>query len=43
VQRAGASRALVILDKDGRLVRTLETAVPPAPGVIASRRKYGHR
>jgi hypothetical protein len=44
--RAGggtANRALIILDRDGKLLRTLATAVPPAAGVTASWRKYGHQ
>ena len=35
--------SLAVLDRDGRLLRTLGTAIPPAKGVIASWRKYGHR
>jgi prepilin-type N-terminal cleavage/methylation domain-containing protein len=34
---------LVVLDRDGSLCWTLNTTVPPAAGVIASWRKYGHR
>jgi prepilin-type N-terminal cleavage/methylation domain-containing protein len=34
---------LVIIDRRGQLVRKIETAVPPAMGVVASYRKYGHR
>jgi len=33
---------LVIFNRDGNLVRYLETPTPPAAGVIASWRKYGH-
>lgn len=39
----GTRYELIVFDKDGRLERRLATAVPPAPGVIASWRKYGHR
>jgi prepilin-type N-terminal cleavage/methylation domain-containing protein len=35
--------ALVICDRDGKLLRRLNTEVPPAEGVIATWRKYGHR
>jgi prepilin-type N-terminal cleavage/methylation domain-containing protein len=34
---------LIVFDKDGKVLQTLPTAVKPAPGVIASWRKYGHR
>jgi len=33
---------LTIFDRTGRLIRELPTAMPPAAGVIASWRKYGH-
>jgi prepilin-type N-terminal cleavage/methylation domain-containing protein len=39
----GQAYELIVFDKDGKVLRTLPTAVPPAPGVIASWRKYGHR
>jgi prepilin-type N-terminal cleavage/methylation domain-containing protein len=34
---------LIEIDKDGKVLQILATAVKPAPGVIASWRKYGHR
>jgi len=34
---------LVVLDREGRLQWTLDTPAPPAAGVVASWRKYGHR
>jgi prepilin-type N-terminal cleavage/methylation domain-containing protein len=44
---ANASRGgvwrLTIFDRAGRIVRELPTAMPPAAGVIASWRKYGHK
>jgi prepilin-type N-terminal cleavage/methylation domain-containing protein len=43
VTRDGHNWALAIFDKSGRLLNTLNTTVPPAPGVVASWRKYGHR
>ena len=39
----GRDHTLVVFDKDGKILQRLATAVPPAPGVIASWRKYGHR
>jgi prepilin-type N-terminal cleavage/methylation domain-containing protein len=39
----GSSWRLVILDRAGKLVRELPTDPPPAPGVIASWRQYGHK
>jgi hypothetical protein len=41
--RNGREYELIIFDKDGKVLQTLPTAVKPAPGVIASWRKYGHR
>jgi prepilin-type N-terminal cleavage/methylation domain-containing protein len=34
---------LVVLDKRGRLVNVINTAVPPLSGAVASYRKYQHR
>jgi hypothetical protein len=34
---------LTIFDRNGRMVRELPTTMPPAAGVIASWRKYGHK
>jgi prepilin-type N-terminal cleavage/methylation domain-containing protein len=34
---------LAIFDRYGQLVRTIQTPVPPANGVCATWRKYGHR
>lgn len=39
----GKTFALVILDRKGNLKSKLNTDVPPAEGVVASWRKYGHR
>jgi prepilin-type N-terminal cleavage/methylation domain-containing protein len=39
----GRNWSLVVFDKQGRVVRRLETAVPPAEGPIASWRKYGRQ
>ena len=39
----GRDHMLIIFDRAGKVLRQLETAVRPAPGVIASWRKYGHR
>jgi prepilin-type N-terminal cleavage/methylation domain-containing protein len=39
----GSGWRLAIFDRNGKLIRKLETTVPPAKGVIASWRKYGHR
>lgn len=41
--REGSNWGLVILDKSGNLMRKLPTEVRPAPGAIASWRKYGHQ
>ena len=41
--RDGTHWMLVIYEKDGTLLRTMQTPVPPAKGSIASWRKYGHR
>ena len=41
--RTGGTWQLVIIDRKGRVVRRLPTAVPPAAGAVASYRKYGHR
>jgi prepilin-type N-terminal cleavage/methylation domain-containing protein len=39
----GSHFVLIVFDRTGKVLRRLPTAVPPAPGVIASWRKYGHR
>ena len=39
----GSHYTLIVFDRAGKLIRRLPTAIPPAPGVIASWRKYGHR
>lgn len=39
----GRNFVLLTLDRDGKLLRRMETAVRPAKGVVASWRKYGHR
>ncbi len=41
--RTGTQYELVVFDRNGTVLRTLSTAVRPAPGVIATWRKYGHR
>ena len=43
VSKAGGVWRLVVLRRDGTLVRELATDVPPAEGVVASWRKYEHR
>ena len=43
VSKNGSQWQLAIFDHNGQLVRPLGTPVPPAKGVIASWRKYGHR
>ena len=39
----GKNWSLVVFDKQGRVVRRLDTAVPPAEGPVASWRKYGRQ
>jgi hypothetical protein len=39
----GRDWCLLTIDKDGKLLRRMETPVRPSKGVIASWRKYGHR
>ena len=39
----GRDWCLITVDRDGKLLRRMETAVRPAKGVVASWRKYGHR
>ena len=39
----GADFKLLILSRKGELLQTLDTDVPPAPGLSASWRKYQHR
>jgi prepilin-type N-terminal cleavage/methylation domain-containing protein len=39
----GTNYTLAIFNRDGRLIRTLGTDPPPAKGVIATWRKYGHQ
>jgi Tol biopolymer transport system component len=39
----GSKYELIVFNKEGQVLRTLPTASPPAPGVIATWRKYGHR
>ena len=43
MSRDGRTWQLAIFDRNGTLIRRLETPVPPAKGVIASWRKYLHR
>ena len=40
--RDGTNWMLVIFDRDGNVLRQLETDIKPAAGPIASWRKYGH-
>lgn len=39
----GSTYQLAIFDRQGQFVRTLDTEMPPARGIIASWRKYGHQ
>ena len=39
----GAGWFLVLYSRDGKLIRRLETPTAPAPGIVASCRKYGRR
>jgi prepilin-type N-terminal cleavage/methylation domain-containing protein len=39
----GRDWCLLTIDRDGKLLRRMETPVRPSKGVIASWRKYGHR
>jgi hypothetical protein len=41
--RAGAGWRLVVMRRDGTLLRELATDIAPAEGVVASWRKYEHR
>ena len=41
--RDGRNWSLVVYDRNGKYLRTMETAVRPLKGSIASWRKYGHR
>ena len=43
VSKDGSQWQLAIFDRNARLVRMLGTPVPPAKGVVASWRHYGHR
>jgi len=43
VTRDGTNYTLAIFDRKGQLVRTLGTDPPPAKGIVASWRKYGHQ
>ena len=43
MSQSGQSWQLALFDRTGNLIRKLETPVPPAKGVVASWRKYGHR
>lgn len=39
----GSTFQLAIFDRQGQFVRTLDTEMPPARGIVASWRKYGHQ
>jgi prepilin-type N-terminal cleavage/methylation domain-containing protein len=39
----GSGWQLALFDRNGKLIRKLGTSIPPAKGVVASWRKYGHR
>lgn len=39
----GGKWSLAILDRNGRLIRKIPTAIEPAPGAVASWRKYLHK
>ncbi|MCY2951195.1 MAG: type II secretion system protein [Planctomycetota bacterium] len=41
--RDGPRQMLAILNRDGKLMRKIPTAVRPLPGSVASWRKYGHQ
>jgi prepilin-type N-terminal cleavage/methylation domain-containing protein len=41
--RDGTNWRLVVFDRDGELLKELDTAVPPAKGPVASWRKYGRQ
>jgi prepilin-type N-terminal cleavage/methylation domain-containing protein len=43
VTEDGVNYSLAIFDRHGRFVKKLETEMPPAKGIIASWRKYGHQ
>jgi prepilin-type N-terminal cleavage/methylation domain-containing protein len=43
VSRDNLMWGLVVMDRAGTVRREIKTAVPTAPGVVASWRKYGHR
>jgi prepilin-type N-terminal cleavage/methylation domain-containing protein len=43
VSVGGPDYQLMVFGRDGRLRRKLETEMPPAKGIIASWRKYGHQ
>ena len=43
VSMDGQKWKLVVFDKSGRLLQTLNTAVPPSKGVVASWRRYWHQ
>jgi prepilin-type N-terminal cleavage/methylation domain-containing protein len=39
----GTDYVLIVVDRDGKLLRRMETGIRPSKGVVASWRKYGHR
>jgi prepilin-type N-terminal cleavage/methylation domain-containing protein len=43
VSANGQDYQLAVFARDGRLLRKLETEMPPAKGIVASWRKYGHQ
>ena len=43
IANEGRKGVLTVLAKDGRLVRTIRTTVPPQAGTVAAYRKFGHR
>ena len=43
VANEGSRGVLTVLAKDGRLVRTIHTTVPPRVRTVAAYRKFGHR
>ena len=43
VTKNGKDWKLVIFDRQGNLLREIDTPTPPGPGIVASWRKYGRR
>jgi prepilin-type N-terminal cleavage/methylation domain-containing protein len=43
VSNDGTNHSLALFDHDGRFIKKIETETPPAKGIVASWRKYGHQ